>query len=137
MFSSDLSDEELRLRLSHLGCVAPADGEATKDKSVIESGSGTRILFVFSGKDEYVPEWVDLELLSRRLVSAANGEDHVEKRTQKENIGKETEEVRTASSPGRRPRPVARLILPEAQHAVADSESIRILIEAVVALLSF
>ena len=55
MFSSDLSDAELRGRLGHL------------------SAPGLTTLFAHSMADEYVPRSVDVELLSRRLVAAAGG----------------------------------------------------------------
>ncbi|KAL3799004.1 hypothetical protein HJC23_005143 [Cyclotella cryptica] len=58
-FSSDLSDEELHERLGHIGNL----GKKT----------GLRLLAVFSGKDEYVPETIEKEVLLERLVTAMNG----------------------------------------------------------------
>ncbi|KAL7484121.1 hypothetical protein ACHAW6_009760 [Cyclotella cf. meneghiniana] len=57
-FSSDLSDEDLRERLCHIGNL----GKKT----------GLRLLAVFSGKDEYVPETIEKEVLLQRLVTGMN-----------------------------------------------------------------
>jgi len=57
-FSSDLSDEDLRERLCHIGNL----GKAT----------GLRLLAVFSGKDEYVPETIEKKVLLERLVTGMN-----------------------------------------------------------------
>ena len=54
-FSSDLTDEQLRERLSHVG-----------DSAV------RKVLVQFSGKDEYVPQSVDKEAILERLCSAMN-----------------------------------------------------------------
>lgn len=55
-FSSDLSDEDLRLRLGHIGQLADENGLMT--------------LVAFSGQDEYVPDGVDKNQLLRRLCEA-------------------------------------------------------------------
>jgi hypothetical protein len=54
-FSSDLTDDQLRERLSHVGKKDELD-----------------LIAVFSGKDEYVPSFVDKEVLLTRLVAAMN-----------------------------------------------------------------
>jgi hypothetical protein len=57
-FSSDLTDEELMERLSHVGRI----GES----------SGLHVLVAFSGSDEYVPKSIDSMRLTNRLVQAMN-----------------------------------------------------------------
>jgi len=54
-FSSDLSDAQLKERLSHVG-----------------DSANRRVLVQFSGKDEYVPESVDKQVILERLCSAMN-----------------------------------------------------------------
>lgn len=54
-FSSDLTDEQLRERLGHVG-----------EKKELD------LIAVYSGKDEYVPSFVDKEVLLKRLVKAMN-----------------------------------------------------------------
>lgn len=61
-FSSDLTGDELRARLGHVGDV----GRET----------GLHLLVAYSKNDEYVPENVNKDVLLRRLVSAMNGLDH-------------------------------------------------------------
>ncbi|KAJ7980125.1 UPF0613 protein PB24D3.06c-like [Quillaja saponaria] len=58
MFSSDLSDDQLRMRLGHM---------CTTDCQVI-----------FSMADEYVPEYVDKKALIERLCKALGGAEKVE-----------------------------------------------------------
>ncbi|RWR76648.1 UPF0613 protein PB24D3.06c [Cinnamomum micranthum f. kanehirae] len=58
MFSSDLSDDQLRLRLGHM--------------------SNTPCQVIFSMADEYVPEYVDKAALVERLCKAMGGADKVE-----------------------------------------------------------
>ena len=58
-FSSDFTDGEMRERLCHVGDV----GRET----------GMRLLAAFSGRDEYVPDFVDGDDLMKRLVAAMNG----------------------------------------------------------------
>ncbi|KAK6930026.1 Fusarinine C esterase SidJ [Dillenia turbinata] len=58
MFSSDLSDDQLRLRLGHM--------------------SNTPCLIIFSMADEYVPEYVDKKALVERLCRAMGGAERVE-----------------------------------------------------------
>lgn len=64
LFSSDLTDDQLRERLGHVGRRADLD-----------------LIAVYSGKDEYVPSFVDKETLLKRLVKAMNNDkdaaDHV------------------------------------------------------------
>jgi hypothetical protein len=57
MFSSDLTDSELRGLLGHM--------------------EQTPALFVVSGADEYVPRGVDAYALAARLCAAAGGADSV------------------------------------------------------------
>ena len=54
-FSSDLTDEQLCERLGHVGQKEELD-----------------LIAVSSGKDEYVPSFVDKEVLLRRMVKAMN-----------------------------------------------------------------
>jgi len=54
-FSSDLTDDQLCERLGHVGRKKELD-----------------LIAVYSGKDEYVPSFVDKEVLLRRLVKAMN-----------------------------------------------------------------
>ena len=58
-FSSDLTDEQLRERLGHVSR---------------EGGSSSEldVLAVYSGKDEYVPSFVDKNKLLKRMVDAMN-----------------------------------------------------------------
>ncbi|XP_023879905.2 UPF0613 protein PB24D3.06c [Quercus suber] len=58
MFSSDLSDDQLRLRLGHM--------------------SNTPCQVIFSMADEYVPEYVDKKALVERLCRALGGAEKVE-----------------------------------------------------------
>ncbi|KAG6483176.1 hypothetical protein ZIOFF_059816 [Zingiber officinale] len=58
MFSSDLSDDQLRLRLGHL--------------------SNTPCQVIFSMADEYVPDYVDKKALVERLCRAMGGAEKVE-----------------------------------------------------------
>ncbi|XP_039115151.1 UPF0613 protein PB24D3.06c [Dioscorea cayenensis subsp. rotundata] len=58
MFSSDLSEDQLRLRLGHL--------------------SNTPCQIIFSMADEYVPEYVDKKALVDRLCRAMGGAEKVE-----------------------------------------------------------
>ncbi|KAJ6804868.1 UPF0613 protein PB24D3.06c [Iris pallida] len=58
MFSSDLSEDQLRMRLGHL--------------------SNTPCQVIFSMADEYVPEYVDKKALVERLCRALGGAEKVE-----------------------------------------------------------
>ncbi|XP_068663336.1 UPF0613 protein PB24D3.06c-like isoform X2 [Aristolochia californica] len=58
MFSSDLTDDQLRLRLGHM--------------------SNTPCQVIFSMADEYVPEYVDKKALVDRLCKALGGAEKVE-----------------------------------------------------------
>lgn len=58
MFSSDLSDDQLRMRLGHM--------------------SNTPCQVLFSMADEYVPEYVDKKALVDRLCKAMGGAENVE-----------------------------------------------------------
>lgn len=58
MFSSDLSDDQLRMRLGHL--------------------SNTPCQVIYSMADEYVPEYVDKKALAERLCRAMGGAEKVE-----------------------------------------------------------
>ena len=60
-FSSDLSDEQLRERLGHIGTFYREPGEDC-----------LKVLVAFSGKDEYVPKHVDKHRLLTRLCDAMN-----------------------------------------------------------------
>ncbi len=61
-FSSDLTGEELHIRLGHVGDIG--------------RDTGLHLLVAYSKKDEYVPENVNKDVLLRRLVSAMNGIEH-------------------------------------------------------------
>lgn len=67
-FSSDLNDEELAIRLRHLG----QHGEQI----------GMKTLVAFSNCDEYVPSSVDKKLLLDRLCAAMRGSTTAEKNDQ-------------------------------------------------------
>ncbi|XP_027332058.1 UPF0613 protein PB24D3.06c isoform X2 [Abrus precatorius] len=58
MFSSDLSDDQLRMRLGHM--------------------SNTHCQVIFSMADEYVPDYVDKKALVERLCRAMGGAEKVE-----------------------------------------------------------
>ena len=58
-FSSDLTNEQMHDRLSHVGDVGRQ--------------SGLKLIATFSAKDEYVPKHVDVCSLSERLCQAMNG----------------------------------------------------------------
>ncbi|KAL5541676.1 hypothetical protein UlMin_009386 [Ulmus minor] len=58
MFSSDLSDDQLRMRLGHM--------------------SNTPCQVIFSMSDEYVPDYVDKKALVERLCKALGGAEKVE-----------------------------------------------------------
>ncbi|XP_010255881.1 PREDICTED: UPF0613 protein PB24D3.06c-like isoform X2 [Nelumbo nucifera] len=58
MFSSDLSDDQLKMRLGHM--------------------SNTPCQVIFSMTDEYVPEYVDKEALVERLCNAMGGAEKVQ-----------------------------------------------------------
>lgn len=58
MFSSDLSDDQLRMRLGHM--------------------SSTHSQIIFSMADEYVPDYVDKKALVERLCRAMGGAEKVE-----------------------------------------------------------
>jgi len=66
-FSSDLTDNELKERLGHIGGWGRANG--------------SRLLAAFSGQDEYVPSHVDKKVLLERVCGAMNhsnrDSDHV------------------------------------------------------------
>jgi len=61
-FSSDLSEDELIDRLGHVGSIGRE--------------SGLRLLAAFSSKDEYVPDFVEKDVLLKRLVSAMNNNNN-------------------------------------------------------------
>lgn len=95
MFSSDLSDEELALRLGHMGTqgqregipspaagttrakaavgIAPQSADGAWLVEPVAAHPGLRTIFAHSGDDEYVPSTVDVTSLSRRFVAAAGG----------------------------------------------------------------
>ena len=77
MFSSDLSEEQLRVILGHMGTRGQRDGRpASPGYAAIEpvgDHPGLRTLFAHSGADEYVPSHVDVGRLSQRFVAAAGG----------------------------------------------------------------
>lgn len=58
LFSSDLSDDQLRMRLGHM--------------------SNTPCQVIFSMADEYVPEYVDKKALVERLCRVMGGAEKVE-----------------------------------------------------------
>lgn len=57
-FSSDLSNDELKERLGHIG--------------ILGKDTGLRLLAAYSKQDEYVPSSVQKEALLNRLVTAMN-----------------------------------------------------------------
>ena len=61
-FSSDLTGDEFHARLGHVGDI----GRET----------GLQLLVAYSKKDEYVPDYVNKDVLLRQLVSAMNGVGH-------------------------------------------------------------
>ena len=78
MFSSDLSDEELRTRLGHMGTTGQREGirGTDADQWLVEplpEHPGLRTCFAHAGADEYVPRAVDVDTLSRRFIAAAGG----------------------------------------------------------------
>ncbi|KAF7813764.1 UPF0613 protein PB24D3.06c [Senna tora] len=58
MFSSDLSEDQLKMRLGHMSC--------------------THCQVIFSMADEYVPDYVDKKALVDRLCRALGGAEKVE-----------------------------------------------------------
>jgi hypothetical protein len=58
-FSSDYTDEEMSIRLQHVGQRG--------------SSTGLKVLVCFSGEDEYVPAGIDKKDLLKRLCGAMNG----------------------------------------------------------------
>ncbi len=92
MFSSDLSDADLKLRLGHMGTsgqrtgirappsstasvagIAPQSEQADWICDPVPDHPSLRTLFVHSASDEYVPSFVDVPVLAERLVAAAGG----------------------------------------------------------------
>ena len=77
MFSSDLSDAELRSRLGHMGTAGQREGIKDSDGTWIaeplKDHPGLKTVFAHSGADEYVPATVDVDALSKRFVAAAGG----------------------------------------------------------------
>lgn len=74
-FSSDLTNEQMHDRLSHVGDVGRQ--------------IGLKLIAIFSAKDEYVPKHVNVYKLSERLCQAMNGtilKDHDSNHTDGENI---------------------------------------------------
>ena len=67
-FSSDYTDEEMSIRLQHVGQRG--------------SSNGLKVLVCFSGEDEYVPASIDKKDLMKRLCSAMNG-NHEEDKEEK------------------------------------------------------
>jgi pimeloyl-ACP methyl ester carboxylesterase len=64
-FSSDLANDELRDRLSHVG-------GALSSRRTSDGGPAAALLAAFSGSDEYVPAHVDSRALADRIVEAMN-----------------------------------------------------------------
>lgn len=77
MFSSDLTDEELRSRLGHMGTSGQREGIKGEDGTwIVEplpEHPGLRTCFACSGADEYVPKDVDVPALAGRFVAMAGG----------------------------------------------------------------
>ena len=95
MFSSDLSDADLKLRLGHMGTsgqrtgiraspsrtlptasvagITPQSEQADWICDAVPDHPGLRTLFVHSASDEYVPSFVDVPALAERMVAAAGG----------------------------------------------------------------
>jgi pimeloyl-ACP methyl ester carboxylesterase len=95
MFSSDLSEADLALRLGHMGTHGQRAGVRAPPSGALPAASvsgiapqseqdgwicdpvpehpGLRTVFVYSGSDEYVPSFVDVPALAERMVAAAGG----------------------------------------------------------------
>ena len=77
MFSSDFTDEQLTVILSHMGTRGQHEGRSAHPGypaiEPVPDHPGLRTLFVHSQKDEYVPPAVDVSILSERFVIAAGG----------------------------------------------------------------
>ncbi|KAI9114846.1 hypothetical protein K1719_013859 [Acacia pycnantha] len=73
MFSSDLSDEQLKMRLGHMSC--------------------TQCQVIFSMSDENVPEHVDKKLMAERLCRAMGGTEKVEIENGTHSLSNRVEEV--------------------------------------------
>eukprot|EP00559_Dactyliosolen_fragilissimus_P001136 CAMPEP_0184861362 /NCGR_PEP_ID=MMETSP0580-20130426/6065_1 /TAXON_ID=1118495 /ORGANISM="Dactyliosolen fragilissimus" /LENGTH=381 /DNA_ID=CAMNT_0027358835 /DNA_START=379 /DNA_END=1524 /DNA_ORIENTATION=+ len=79
-FSSDLSDDQLVDRLGHVGKIYDNDDDnynhddngdtLGEDLTNKKQHLALRVLVAFSGKDEYVPDHVDKDLLLKRLCGA-------------------------------------------------------------------
>lgn len=82
LFSSDFSDEELSVRLGHMGTAGQRAGRPAALPPALPGPfesiepvehPGLRTVFVHSGADEYVPPSVDVDALAKRFVRAAGG----------------------------------------------------------------
>ncbi|XP_028773994.1 UPF0613 protein PB24D3.06c-like [Neltuma alba] len=73
LFSSDLSDEQLKTRLGHMSC--------------------TQCQVIFSMSDEHVPDYIDKKLLTDRLCRAMGGAEKVEIENGTHSLSNRVEEV--------------------------------------------
>ena len=116
MFSSDLTREELLEKLGHLHC------------------ANTKVAFIFSGRDEYVPKKVDVQRLSNSIRDASNAfptADGINKAT---TAGAAA--ASTLSDAACTVKHVVQCIhLPDADHAVSDELSSSALIDIIGSLL--
>ena len=92
-FSSDLTDEQLRERLGH----------------VSQRGRRLDLIAVYSGKDEYVPSFVDKDILLKRLVKAMNND----------NVEDDEDDAESGECKGGNARG---LMLEDANHNLSESE---------------
>lgn len=97
-FSSDLTDEQLCERLGHVGRKKELD-----------------LIAVYSGKDEYVPSFVDKEVLLRRMVKAMNNGVEEE---EEDNDGDGGDELKS----GKEGNNARGLMLEDANHNLSKSE---------------
>ena len=92
-FTYDLTDEQLRERLGH----------------VSQRGRRLDLIAVYSGKDEYVPSFVDKDILLKRLVKAMNND----------NVEDDEDDAESGECKGGNARG---LMLEDANHNLSESE---------------
>ena len=100
-FSSDLTDDQLWERLGHVGRKKELD-----------------LIAVYSGKDEYVPSFVDKEVLLRRMVKAMNNDNGEEEEAEEEDGGGGVDEVES----GKKGSIARGLMLEDANHNLSKSD---------------
>ncbi|KAJ8439838.1 hypothetical protein Cgig2_023000 [Carnegiea gigantea] len=72
MFSSDLTDDQLRIRLGHMSSIPCQSYSNTNEANMYF------VQVIFSMADEYVPAYVDKKALVERLCRALGGAEKVE-----------------------------------------------------------